>query len=242
MKPKGSQFFWTKTQYNEAAGNRRSPEGHANNPQNPRAESSTSYHLYSVDEDFKTRAHGHMDVEWPVERKGSTQEQVTDSMYMNQPMGPDRELWGPNKGQYVLFNSALTGVRPTGGNERGPTVTWAQFSKEGTKRFGEALGVAQNDSTARGFGRLEPDPDLSDNSGPMVERLQAAGHVSPDFEQTETNQMEFMSSYPEVPHGDAVKDSELSAGRQTIRKVLGGPRREQIRQQKAQRNQLQLPF
>ena len=238
MKPKGSQFFWTKTQYNEAAGNRRSPEGHANNPQDPRAESSTSYHLYSVDEDFKTRAHGHMDVEWPIETESNAQ-------WMSHSSWQERAKAGlkpiPEKptgtSQQMLFDKQSAGRRPNG-----PTVTWAQFSKEGTKRFGEALGVAQNDSTARGFGRLEPDPDLSDNSGPMVERLQAAGHVSPDFEQTETNQMEFMSSYPEVPHGDAVKDPELSAGRQTIRKVLGGPRREQIRQQKAQRNQLQLPF
>lgn len=240
MKPKGSQFFWTKTQYNEAAGNRRSPEGAPNNPQDPRAESSTAYHLYSVDDDFKTRAHGHMDVEWPVERKGTSQATVTSTMYMNQAI-PLTELWGPNKGQYRLFDSGMTGARPDH-QERGPTVSWAQFTKEGTKHFGEALGIAQNDSTARGFGALEPDADLSENSGPLVERLQAAGHVSPHFEQTETNQMEFMSSYPEVPHGDVVQDEELAAGRQTIRKVLGGPRREQIRQQKAQRNQQQLPF
>lgn len=249
MKPKGSQFFWTKTHDQSKLSYRRNPDtGTVNNPEyGNRIEGrpETYYHLYEVDENFDTIAHGSFDVEWPVEQRGN-RAWLHDTMWSTKAERGEPPLTETGQsllsGRHAVGQQLLFDSRQAGRRIGQPTVTWAEMTKTGAKRLGEGLGIAQNDSTRKGHGDLQPDTDLSSYSSALVHRLQSSGVVDQGWSQNDSNQMDFVQPHRETPHGDIVKDNELAAGRQTIRKVLGGPRREMIRQQKAQRNQLELPF
>lgn len=267
MKPRGSQFQWTKprVENNEYASKWAPTANHYDNGigggWGGEPSPSVNINLHApTGRDGTMREHGDLRANFPV-REHDTHELLDDSTWSMRAEAGKKPVKDKSTKQKLKYTNAegekvkqktvqqrLFDPQHTAGWRNGvdqPVVSYAEFSKPGSSRLAEGLGILQNESYKRGFGQLVPDTDLSKHSNALVERQKSTGIVSESHERLETNEMNFMpdkGEYASSRHPDEyLPKEEAAAGMRTARSILGRGGRERIRERKAARMNQQLP-
>lgn len=98
----------------------------------------------------------------------------------------------------------------------------AEFTEQGSKRFGEAMGMIKNRADAAGADIVAAS-SLSDHSGPLVNRLADAGLVRRSshrpWSPEQSNGITYMEPQHDTPWGEPIDPDTVEAGRNTVRSV-----------------------